>query len=715
MRAPPQVRCRRHCRFRRRLAEWTRRAASSEGRAHPPDLGGRVRHPDVGVLDHARAASFELLEARSRVPVVRPGSVPRTPLVNCLRASGVRPIVTVLAPAGYGKTTVLAQWADRDRRPFVWVTIGEGDDDPLLLASCVASALRHADVDPAVLDVLESPRRLGVADAPAAHVRARLLPASRRAGPRQHPPPPIPDERSGDCRPRRARPRRIGAGALRSRSAAAPDRTSAGGRPAPGGRRRGARVQPPGGRSHAPHARVGGRRGPGRGADGADRGLARRRLPGCPRDEGPARRIEPGAPPARRRPLRGRLLRLRAPLPAESEGRAVPHANRGARPDVRAALRRSAPDHRVGRTGWSRSRGPTCSSYRSVGSAPGTGTTASFGTSFARSWSGGSPSSSSRSTGGQRRGASRTPSRRPVSSTRTSPETSTASRGSSASWCSRCAPRVGPPRSRCGSSGSTGSFGSSSTRRSPSSGRGCTFCAAGRRRRRDGWGRPSARRTTGTWPTAHERSSRGSPWFERPSAGTGWSRCRPMPSSRCAGWASSSAWRPTALLLHGVAQALLGEADHGDESLSDAAETAESAGAIDIQIVALVERSLLAAASGREADATALAAQARALVGEHRLEEHPFSAIAFAASARDALRARRPGAGARGARKRPRSSAGADPCAAVVLGPDEPRARPPGSLPPRRPRSPGVGGGCIRGPRSASSSGGARGAGGGVT
>ena len=104
------------------------------------------------------------------------------------------------------------------------------------------------------------------------------------------------------------------------------------------------------------------------------------------------------------------------------------------------------------------------------------------------------------------------------------------------------------------------------------------------------------------------------------------------------GLGASSGWRPTALLLHGVAQALLGEADHGDESLSDAAETAESAGAIDIQIVALVERSLLAAASGREADAIALAAQARALVGEHRLEEHPFSAIAFAASARHALR-----------------------------------------------------------------------------
>ena len=75
------------------------------------------------------------------MPVVRPGSVSRTPLVNRLRAAGSRPVVTVLAPAGYGKTTVLAQWAERDGRPFVWVSIDEDDDDPVSLARRVASGL----------------------------------------------------------------------------------------------------------------------------------------------------------------------------------------------------------------------------------------------------------------------------------------------------------------------------------------------------------------------------------------------------------------------------------------------------------------------------------------------------------------------------------------------------------------------------------------------
>ena len=70
---------------------------------------------------------------------------------------------------------------------------------------------------------------------------------------------------------------------------------------------------------------------------------------------------------------------------------------------------------------------------------------------------------------------------------------------------------------------------------------------------------------------------------------------------------ASSGWRPAALLLLGVAQLLLGEGDCGDESLAEAAEAAESAGATDIRIVALVERSLLAAARGDEAEAEALA------------------------------------------------------------------------------------------------------------
>ena len=82
----------------------------------------------------------------------------------------------------------------------------------------------------------------------------------------------------------------------------------------------------------------------------------------------------------------------------------------------------------------------------------------------------------------------------------------------------------------------------------------------------------------------------------------------------------ASGWRPSALVLRGAAHLLLGEDDAADAALADAAEEAESIGVVPSRIVALSERSLLAAARGDEARAGELALEARALVKEHGLE-----------------------------------------------------------------------------------------------
>ena len=57
--------------------------------------------------------SFELEKSKLHPPSARPGIVPRTVLVERLLASDAAPIICVVAPAGYGKTTALAQWAER--------------------------------------------------------------------------------------------------------------------------------------------------------------------------------------------------------------------------------------------------------------------------------------------------------------------------------------------------------------------------------------------------------------------------------------------------------------------------------------------------------------------------------------------------------------------------------------------------------------------------
>ena len=45
------------------------------------------------------------------------------------------------APAGYGKTTVLTEWAAEDDRPFIWVRLVDADNDPALFVWSVIDAL----------------------------------------------------------------------------------------------------------------------------------------------------------------------------------------------------------------------------------------------------------------------------------------------------------------------------------------------------------------------------------------------------------------------------------------------------------------------------------------------------------------------------------------------------------------------------------------------
>jgi hypothetical protein len=56
---------------------------------------------------------FDLVAAKLLRPLVRPGTVGRSALIERLVRDDARPIVSVVAPAGYGKTTLLSQWAER--------------------------------------------------------------------------------------------------------------------------------------------------------------------------------------------------------------------------------------------------------------------------------------------------------------------------------------------------------------------------------------------------------------------------------------------------------------------------------------------------------------------------------------------------------------------------------------------------------------------------
>src|SRR5690242_2156761 len=116
-----------------------------------------VRERPHGVGDEAGPV-FDVLVGKLRVPSARPGSVRRTSLIEQLAREVSRPIVSVVAPAGYGKTTLLAQWAERSRQAVAWVSVDEQDNDPKVLLTYLAEALNAVEpVGERVFDALASP------------------------------------------------------------------------------------------------------------------------------------------------------------------------------------------------------------------------------------------------------------------------------------------------------------------------------------------------------------------------------------------------------------------------------------------------------------------------------------------------------------------------------------------------------------------------------
>jgi LuxR family transcriptional regulator, maltose regulon positive regulatory protein len=122
-------------------------------RCQPPGCSYRRVHPSQ--LPDGPVSGISA--AKLRLPVVRPGTIYRSPLLGQL-ARDESPVVSVIAPAGYGKTMLLSQWAERDSQAFAWITLDEGDNDPKVLVTYVAEALNAIEpISRRVFSALASP------------------------------------------------------------------------------------------------------------------------------------------------------------------------------------------------------------------------------------------------------------------------------------------------------------------------------------------------------------------------------------------------------------------------------------------------------------------------------------------------------------------------------------------------------------------------------
>src|SRR5215831_15273807 len=81
----------------------------------------------------AGGAAFErdvLLATKLHMPRLQQGFVARLRLVDALDEGLSRRLILVCAPAGFGKTALLADWARRGSRPVAWLSLDAGDNDP---------------------------------------------------------------------------------------------------------------------------------------------------------------------------------------------------------------------------------------------------------------------------------------------------------------------------------------------------------------------------------------------------------------------------------------------------------------------------------------------------------------------------------------------------------------------------------------------------------
>src|SRR5262245_64555236 len=95
------------------------------------DARARSPHPDSSASAlRSRTDLQRIVPAKLRRPRLRATLVPRLRLHDKLRDGRRRGLTLVTGPAGSGKSTLIAQWAADETRPFAWLSLDSDDRDP---------------------------------------------------------------------------------------------------------------------------------------------------------------------------------------------------------------------------------------------------------------------------------------------------------------------------------------------------------------------------------------------------------------------------------------------------------------------------------------------------------------------------------------------------------------------------------------------------------
>jgi LuxR family maltose regulon positive regulatory protein len=88
-----------------------------------------------------------VLATKLHIPPFRPSFISRPVLLDALEKGLSSKLTLVSAPAGFGKTTILSEWAQKCKRPFIWLSVDERDNDPQRFFMHFIAAIQGIEAD----------------------------------------------------------------------------------------------------------------------------------------------------------------------------------------------------------------------------------------------------------------------------------------------------------------------------------------------------------------------------------------------------------------------------------------------------------------------------------------------------------------------------------------------------------------------------------------
>ncbi len=127
--------------LRRRVHEQPEREVEEETRRLYEEIRGQAGSAAAG---HAPAypATLPILKTKLYIPVPPPSRVKRAELLERLRRVERYRLTLISAPAGFGKTTLLAEWIAHTPLPVAWLSLDHGDNDINHFLSYLIEALQ---------------------------------------------------------------------------------------------------------------------------------------------------------------------------------------------------------------------------------------------------------------------------------------------------------------------------------------------------------------------------------------------------------------------------------------------------------------------------------------------------------------------------------------------------------------------------------------------